>query len=82
MLPGYDVTTWYGFFGPRGMPPAVVARLNRTFNEVIAEPEVRERLTKAGVVVQGSTAEAFGQFMEGELAKWESVREKAGLEQR
>ena len=43
VLPGYDVTTWYGFFGPRGMPPAVVAKLNKTFNEVIAEPEVRER---------------------------------------
>jgi tripartite-type tricarboxylate transporter receptor subunit TctC len=82
VLPGYDVTTWYGFFGPRGMPPAVVARLNKTFNDVIAEPEVRERLTKAGVIVQGSTPEAFGKFMEGELSKWGAVREKAGLEQR
>jgi tripartite-type tricarboxylate transporter receptor subunit TctC len=82
VLPGYDVTTWYGFFGPRGMPPAVVAKLNKTFNEAIAEPEVRERLTKAGVVVQGSTPDAFGKFMEGELARWAAVREKAGLEQR
>src|SRR5262245_24531873 len=59
VLPGYDVTTWYGFFGPKGMPPAVVAKLNRAFVETIAEPEVRERLTKAGVVVKGSTPEEF-----------------------
>jgi tripartite-type tricarboxylate transporter receptor subunit TctC len=82
VLPGYDVTTWYGFFGPRGMPGTVVAKLNATFNEVIAEPAVRERLTTAGVVVQGSTAAAFGSFMAGEFAKWSAVREKAGLEPR
>jgi tripartite-type tricarboxylate transporter receptor subunit TctC len=82
VLPGYDVTTWYGFFGPRGMPGAVVAKLNATFNEVIAEPAVRERLTTAGVVVQGSTAAAFGTFMAGEFAKWSAVRDKAGLEPR
>jgi tripartite-type tricarboxylate transporter receptor subunit TctC len=82
VLPGYDVTTWYGFFGPRGMPPAVIARLNKTFNEIIAEPAVRARLTTAGVVVQGSTPKAFGAFMASEFARWTAVRDKAGLEPR
>src|SRR5262245_18657689 len=70
VLPGYDVTTWYGVFGPRGIPPAVVAKLNREITEIIAEPAVRERLTTAGVVVKGSSAEAFGKFMAEELARW------------
>jgi tripartite-type tricarboxylate transporter receptor subunit TctC len=82
VVPGYDVTTWYGFFGPRGMPSAIVAKLNRTIVDIIAEADVRQRLIKAGVVVQGSTPEAFGKFMENEHAKWSAVREKAGLEQR
>jgi tripartite-type tricarboxylate transporter receptor subunit TctC len=82
VVPGYDVTTWYGFFGPRGMPSAIVAKLNRTIVDIIAEADVRQRLIKAGVVVQGSTPEAFGKFMENEYAKWSAVREKAGLEQR
>jgi tripartite-type tricarboxylate transporter receptor subunit TctC len=80
LLPGYDVTTWYGVFGPRGMPPAVTARLNHVLNAIIAEPAVRERLTKAGVVVKASTPEAFGHMMDDELARWEAVRVKAGLE--
>jgi tripartite-type tricarboxylate transporter receptor subunit TctC len=80
-LPGYDVTTWYGFFAPRGTPPAVIAKLNRTINEVIAEPAVRERLTTAGVVVQGSTAEAFGKHMADEFVRWTRVREAAGIPQ-
>jgi tripartite-type tricarboxylate transporter receptor subunit TctC len=79
VLPGYDVTTWYGFFAPRGTPPAVIAKLNKAMNEIIAEPAVRERLTKAGVVVKGSTPEAFGKFMADEYTRWDKVREAAGL---
>src|SRR3954466_9179429 len=74
VVPGYDVTTWYGFFGPRGMPPEIVAKLNKALNESIKEPAVAERLIKAGVTVQGSTPEAFGKFMADELARWTKVR--------
>ena len=42
---------------------------------------MRERLTKAGVVVKGSTPEAFGKFMAGEFARWNKVREQAGIAQ-
>jgi tripartite-type tricarboxylate transporter receptor subunit TctC len=79
-LPGYDVTTWYGFFVPHGTPPEIIAKLNKALNEVIAEEAVRERLGKAGVVVQGSTPEAFGAFMASEYSRWNKVREAAGIE--
>jgi len=82
LLPGYDVTTWYGIFAPRGTPRPVIDKLNRTLVEIVAEPSVRERLTKAGVVVKSSTPEEFGKMMEGELDRWETVRQKAGLEKR
>ncbi len=82
LLPGYDVTTWYGVFAPHGTPPEVIDKLNKTLIETVAEPSVRERLTKAGVVVKSSTPEEFGQLMERELERWEAVRQKAGLEKR
>jgi len=82
LLPGYDVTTWYGIFAPRGTPRPVIDKLNRTLVEIVAEPSVRERLTKAGVVVKSSGPEEFGKMMEGELDRWETVRQKAGLEKR
>ena len=81
ILPGYDVTTWYGFFVPSGTPPEIVARLNKTINDILAEQVVQERLTKAGVVVRGSTADAFGKFMASEFARWNAVREAAGIPQ-
>ena len=81
LLPGYDVATWYGFFGPRGIPPAIVAKLNTALNESLKDPSVREKLIKAGVAPQGSTPEEFGKFMAGELARWNKVREAAGIAQ-
>jgi tripartite-type tricarboxylate transporter receptor subunit TctC len=81
VVPGYDATTWYGFFVPRGTPPEIVVKLNKTINEILKEEAVRERLTKAGVVVQGSTAEAFGKHMANELVRWEAVRVAAGIPQ-
>ena len=80
LLPGYDVATWYGFFGPRGIPPEIVAKLNKALNESLKDQSVRERLIKAGVAPQGSTPEEFGKFMAAELARWDKVRQAAGIE--
>ena len=82
VVPGYDVTTWYGVFAPRGTPRGVIEKLNKMLNEVLAEGSVRERLAGAGVVVQGSTPEAFGTFMSHEFERWNAVRDAAGIEQR
>jgi tripartite-type tricarboxylate transporter receptor subunit TctC len=81
MLPGYDVTTWYGFFAPSGTPPAVISKLNKVINDSLAEEVVRTRLTTAGVVVKGSTPEAFGKHLANEYVRWNAVREAAGIPQ-
>jgi tripartite-type tricarboxylate transporter receptor subunit TctC len=81
VLPGYDVTTWYGVFAPRGVPREIIAKLNKVINESLAEDVVQKRLTTAGVVVRGSTPEAFGEHMAREFARWNAVREAAGIPQ-
>lgn len=80
-MKGYDVSTWYGFFGPRGIPPEIVAKLNKALNEALNDAAVREKLTKAGVTVKGSTPDEFGKFMADELVRWSKVREAAGIAQ-
>ena len=81
VLPGYDVTTWYGVFGPPGVPAPVVAKLNKALNDIVADDKVRERLVTVGVVVKGSTAAEFGAFMASEYKRWNAVREAAGIAQ-
>jgi tripartite-type tricarboxylate transporter receptor subunit TctC len=79
VLPGYDVTTWYGVFGPPGLPAPIVATLNKTLNDIIADDKVRARLVAVGVVVKGSSADEFGRFMAAEFKRWDGVREAAGI---
>ena len=81
VLPGYDITTWYGVFAPRGVPGEIIAKLNTTINESLKEDAVQRRLTTAGVVVRGSSAEAFGEHMAREFKRWNAVREAAGIPQ-
>ena len=79
-LPGYDVTTWYGVFAPKGTPPEVVTKLNKVINEILAEDDVKTRLETVGVVVKGSTPSEFGAFMQSEYKRWDAVREAAHIE--
>src|SRR5664279_1739790 len=81
VLPGFDVTTWYGVFAPRGTPPAVIARLNKTLNESLADEAVTKRMALFGVVVKSSTPDEFGIFLANEFKRWNAVRETAGIPQ-
>src|SRR5256714_12166844 len=55
VLPGYDVTTWYGVFAPRDTPGAIIAKLNTTINENPKEDAGQKRPNTAGGVGRGST---------------------------
>ena len=81
VLPGYDVTTWYGVFAPKGTPPAIIEKLNKVLNDSIQEEEVQKRLVAVGVIVKGSTADEFGKFLASEFTRWDKVREAAGIPQ-
>jgi len=81
VLPGYDVTTWYGVFAPRGTPLAIVAKLNKTLNESLADETVKKRMAAVGVVVKTSTPDQFGQFLASEYKRWNEVREAANIPQ-
>src|SRR5664279_4870241 len=81
VMPGYDVTTWYGMFAPKGTPPAVIARLNKVLNDSFKEEEVKKRLAAVGVVVKGSTPAEFGKFLADEYQRWNKVREAANIPQ-
>jgi tripartite-type tricarboxylate transporter receptor subunit TctC len=78
-VPDFDVTSWYGVFGPHGVSAPIVARLNSALNDSIADEKIRERLIAAGVVVKGSTAEQFGRLLNDETERWNAVREASGI---
>jgi tripartite-type tricarboxylate transporter receptor subunit TctC len=77
--PGVEVDAWYGVLAPAGTPAAVIARLNREINEVLAIPEVRERLNVAGIDVRGGTAEALASEMRDDHARYGRIVQEFGI---
>lgn len=81
LLPGYDVTSWYGIQVPAGTPRPIIDKLNAALVAIVADETVRDRLAKIGVLARSSSPEEFGKRMETELARWARVREAAGIPQ-
>jgi len=77
-VPGYDVTSWYGFFAPTGTPRAVVMRVNADVRKVLALPAIQQRLTAEGADVAPGTPEQFAAYIKTEMTKWAQVVKKSG----
>ena len=76
---GVEVDAWYGVLAPAGTPAPVIARLNKEINEVLAVPEVRERLNAAGIDVRGGTPEALGSEMRDDHARYGRIVQEFGI---
>lgn len=73
VLPGYESNTWFGLYGPKGMEPAVVERVNKALNQVLADAEVKERLARLGIDPVGGNASDFARMVEADTVKWKRV---------
>jgi tripartite-type tricarboxylate transporter receptor subunit TctC len=75
----FEVVSWNGISVPAATPKAVVQVLTRAINEVLPTPGIREKATKLGMEMRGSTPEAMTERMKSDIAKWAAVIDKAGI---
>jgi tripartite-type tricarboxylate transporter receptor subunit TctC len=76
---GVEVDAWYGILAPAGTPAPVIARLNKEFNEMLADPEVRERMAAGGIASRGGTPEQLGTEMRDDFARYGKVIQEFGI---
>jgi tripartite-type tricarboxylate transporter receptor subunit TctC len=72
-LPGYESTTWFGMYGPRGLPPDITAKVNQAVNAALAEADVKERFARLGADPAGGTAQQFASMARADTAKWKKI---------
>ncbi|MFO1412985.1 MAG: tripartite tricarboxylate transporter substrate binding protein [Burkholderiales bacterium] len=77
-LPGFDISTWYGFFAPAGTPPAIVAKWNADVTKILNSPEVREKIMADGAEPAPDTPAEFAAFIQKELAKYARIVKASG----
>jgi len=73
------VETWYGVFVPAGTPAEVVTKLNADINALLQLPDVKDTMTKQGLVIAGGKPERLNDLVKNELSRWARVVEKAGI---
>lgn len=72
-LPGFESSTWFGLYGPKGLPADVVNRVNTAANQALSDPEVRAKLTTLGIEPVTSTPAQFAKMVADDQAKWKRI---------
>ncbi len=78
-VPGYEASALFGMGAPAKTPPEIIARLNHEINEVLAEPEVKKRLTELGGAPLITSPKDFGDMIKAETEKWGKVVKSADI---
>ena len=73
LVPGYAMANWYGLFGPNGLPPAIVQRLERELAAMQTHPLMVERATAAGIKLKLTGADALRERMAAEVPRWKKI---------
>lgn len=78
-VPGFHMTSWAGIVAPRGMPAAIIARLNSEIAAVIQQGDLRDKLAGQGFFPQTSTPQEFAAHIRSELVRTRKVVQAAGI---
>ena len=75
----FEISVWYGMLAPAGTPREIINRLNVELTNAVTAPDMKPRLTQAGVEPMTSTPEEFGKFIQSEAARFDKVIRGAGI---
>ena len=78
-VPGYDASSWQGFFARAGTPQPIIDKLNAALAADFKRPETAERFMALGIVAQSNTPAEFAAFITEQSAKWGKVIRAAGI---
>ncbi len=77
-MPDYNVTTWYGVWGPKGMPADAQARAIEEIRKACTTDEAKAVWARQGAEFAGLSGPQFGSFISAEVKKWTQVVKASG----
>jgi tripartite-type tricarboxylate transporter receptor subunit TctC len=79
-LPGFEMVGWFAIVAPSGTPAAVVQRVNRDVNALLAERDLAERIAAIGPIADASmSVDQVGAFLRAEHQTWAAATKEIGL---
>ena len=79
VAPGFDTGTWFGLYGPRGLPPEITARLTQELARFAESAVVRERFTQLTFEPATATPEGLAELQARDAAGWARIIREAGV---
>jgi tripartite-type tricarboxylate transporter receptor subunit TctC len=77
-LPGYEVTSWYGLFGPAALSKDIVSKVNADTVAFLNAPDFKQRLATLGAEPAPMKPEEFARFVQADIQKWAKVVKASG----
>lgn len=77
-IPQFDISTWFAFFGPAKMDPAIQEHLNKALVKAIQSDAMKVRFDKMAALPKGGTPAELDAFVKAELAKYKKIVEASG----
>jgi tripartite-type tricarboxylate transporter receptor subunit TctC len=78
-MTGMDFVSWYGLWGPRGLPAGIAAKLQAEIAAIVIGPQVKSRLALLGFEPIGSTTAYFAKYIDDEMAKYAKIIKDANI---
>jgi tripartite-type tricarboxylate transporter receptor subunit TctC len=78
-FPGFEAVPWFGLMAPAGTAPAIIAKLHDETVKILAEPDVRGKLTELGLDIIGNSPAEFAAAIAAETPQWAKVIKAAGI---
>jgi tripartite-type tricarboxylate transporter receptor subunit TctC len=78
-VPGFEMTSWWGIFGPAGIPQPIVTQLNTELTRILKTPEVNKTFATLGVDAATSTPEQLSAMIKVEVAKYAKLIQAIGI---
>lgn len=75
----FDLISWNGYFGPAGLPPEVVTKVNAAINQIVNDPDTKKRLSVLGFDAFSGTPQDFSVFVDQQLTLWKQLIQDAGI---
>ena len=77
-LVGYEVSTWYGLFAPKGTPQPIIDKMTVEVQKAINSPDLKTIWTNNGSDTPNLSGDAFGKFVAGDIKRWAAVAKASG----
>jgi tripartite-type tricarboxylate transporter receptor subunit TctC len=78
-LPGFEVSTWYAMWAPKGTPEPIVERMSQELKTALEMPTIKETWIKNGSDVRIMLRAEFGTYVKAETERWAKVVKEAGV---